>query len=276
MLTLLISLLLTAATSYACIIYQWGVGAAIGYGIATFLISMIVIGLIVRKRMAKVQEELQAIMTKGQNRINRKVQHFQSKPGGNPSQIQRELEAEQKTMIKQALAFTEKLEPYKKWNLLMGRQIATMRMQFLFQLKEFQKVDELLAQRGLFSGPMLSEPTLVGMKMAREYENKDIEAAEKTFKKRIKWFRGDRGTLLYGLMSWIHMKKGNPEEARQILLKGKEATGNDVLIRNWEHLSNDNNKKFSNAGLGDEWYALYLENPPKPKQKRMRGNARGF
>ena len=40
-------------------------------------------------------------------------------------------------------------------------------------------------------------------------------------------------------------------------------------------LSNCNEKKFSNAGLGEEWYGLYLEAPAMPKQKRMRGNAKG-
>ncbi|WFB35594.1 hypothetical protein P3T73_15690 [Kiritimatiellota bacterium B12222] len=275
MLTVLISLLSAAATAYACIHFAVGKGGTIGYSITAFFLTMILQGFLVRKRITKVQEELQAIMTKGQNRINRKVQHFQSKPGGNPVQMQRELEGEQKVMIKQALDFTAKLEPFKKWNMVMGRQIATMRLQFLYQLKEFKQVDEILAKRSMFSGPLMSDPSLVAVKMCREYENKNIEAAAKTFKRHVKWFRGDRASLLYGLMSWIHMKQGEPDLARKVLLKGKEVTGNEVLTRNWEHLSNDNAKKFSNAGLGDEWYALYLEKPTPPKQKRVRGNARG-
>ena len=58
-----------------------------------------------------------------------------------------------------------------------------------------------------------------------------------------------------------------------------EATGSEIFIRNWEHLSNDRVKSFSNAGLGDAWYSLYLETPPAPKQQRMGGygrNPRGF
>jgi hypothetical protein len=58
------------------------------------------------------------------------------------------------------------------------------------------------------------------------------------------------------------------------MLKAKEATGADTFSRNWEHLSNDRVKSFSNAGLGDEWYSLGLENPPVVKQQRMRGNGR--
>lgn len=118
------------------------------------------------------------------------------------------------------------------------------------------------------------EPMAVAMRMARCYKNDDLAGAKKVFKRKIMWFRGDRGTLLYGLMSWIYVKVGEPDEARQILLKAKEATGGDTFKRNWEHLSNNREKSFSNAGLGDQWYSLYLENPPAPKQQRMRGNGR--
>ncbi|MDF3129816.1 hypothetical protein P0Y35_11465 [Kiritimatiellaeota bacterium B1221] len=274
MLILLISLLIGGGCGYASFINHWGLGAAIGYGITGFFLSMILFGFVIRKRIAKVQEELQAIMQQGQSRINLKVQKFQSRPGGNPTQMQRELEGEQKVMIKKSLEFLPKLEPFKKWNLLMGRQISTMRLQFLYQLKEFKKVDEILEAKSLFERPMLSEPILAAMKMARQYENKDIKGAEKTFKKRVKWFRGERATLLYGLISWIYMKEGRTDDARKILLTGKEVTGNQTLARNWEHLSNNNDRKFSNAGLGDEWYSLYLEKAVVPKQKRMRGNAK--
>jgi len=59
------------------------------------------------------------------------------------------------------------------------------------------------------------------------------------------------------------------------LNKAKGSTGNETLATNWEMLSNCKEKSFSNAGLGEEWYGLYLENPPNPKQQRMRGDARG-
>ncbi len=275
MLSLLISILASFALVGALTAANVNKGTTIFFGIVGFIAAFFLVGFLVRKKITKVQNELQEIMMAGQKRMNRKVQQFQSKPGGNIKLIQRQIEADQKVVYKQGLDFTERLEPFKKWSFLMGRQIATLRMQFLYQLKEFDQVDEIFAGGGLFRGPMMMEPMQVAMKMARQYKNKDVAGAEKTFKRRIKWFRGDRGTLLYGLMSWIFMKEGEPEKARQLLNKAKDATGNETFTQNWERLSNDKAKSFSNAGLGEEWYGLYLENPPTPKQQRMRGNAKG-
>ncbi|MEN7973897.1 MAG: hypothetical protein ABFR47_08690 [Verrucomicrobiota bacterium] len=274
MLSILISILASIALVGILNVSGVKTGTTVFFGIAGFIAAFYLVGFLVRKKIASVQNALQEIMMAGQRRLNRKVQQFQSKPGGNIKLIQRQIEADQKVIHKEALDFTQRLEPFKKWSLLMGRQIITMRLQFLYQLKEFSQVDEIFAASGLFKGPMMMEPMTVAMKIARQYKNKDVAGAEKTFKRRIKWFRGDRGTLLYGLMSWIFVKEGDPEKARQLLIKAKEATGNETFTRNWEMLSNDKVKSFSNAGLGEEWYGLYLENPPTPKQQRMRGNGR--
>jgi len=275
MLVLFISAAVSAALVFSCIGAQIGTGTTVFSGLVGLIAPLFLIGFLVRKRVAAVQEELQEVMLVGQQRINRKVQQFQNKPGGNIKLIQRQIEEDQKGVYQQALDFTERLEPFKKWNMLMGRQLATMRLQFLYQLKEFEQVDAMLAAGGLFTGPMLMEPILVAMKMARQYENKDVAGAEKNFKWRIRWFRGDRGTLLYGLMSWIYMKEGESEKARKLLIKAKDATADATLVSNWEMLANNKDKSFSNSGLGDEWYALYLEAPPAAKPQRMRGNGRG-
>ncbi|MDF7807544.1 hypothetical protein P4E94_08860 [Pontiellaceae bacterium B12219] len=278
----MLSILISIITSIALvgILTSSGVNrpTTIFFGIVGFLAAFYLVGFLVRKRVAKVQKELQEGMLAGQQRMNRKIQQFQSKPGGNIKMIQRQLEADQKAIYQEGLDFTKRLEPFKKWSMMMNRQIITMRMQFLYQLKEFDQVDAILAAGGMFKGPMLLDPMAVAMKMARQFKNKDIEGLEKTFKRHIKWFRGDRGTLLYGVMSWALVKEGKLEEARQILSKAKEATGNPTFGSNWEKLSNDKAKNFSNAGLGEEWYGLYLENPPQPKQQRARRNAqqRGF
>lgn len=273
MLTLAISIGVSIAVVIACITTDLSTGGTVASGIGGFLIPQLLIGFLVRKKVVAIKNGLEEIVMTGQKRLNRKVQQFQTKPGGNIKVIQRQIENDQKVIFNQALDYIENFKPYQKWNLLMGKQISTMRLQFLYQLKEFEQVDELLAEKSPLKSPMMMEPLLVAMKMARQFKKKNIEAAEKTFKKRVKWFRGDRGSLLYGLMSWIYVKEGESEKARQLLLKGKESTANEVLANNWELLSNCKDKQFSNAGLGEEWYGLYLENPPAPKQQRMRGNA---
>ncbi len=270
----LISVIISAAAAAACIVSDAGTGYAVAAGIAAFLVAQFLIGWIVRKKVTKVQEALQEILVNGQKQLNRKIQLFQSKPGGNIKQLQRQIEGDQKAVVTEALAFTARFEPFKKWNLFMGRQIATMRLQFSYQLKDFAAVDQLIASGGLFTGPMMIEPMTVAMKMARQYKNRNVAEVEKTFKRHVRWFRGDRGTLLYGLMSWIYMAEGESEKARLLLAKAKKITGNETFARNWELLSNCKEKQFSNAGLGEEWYGLYLETPPMPKQQRMRGDGR--
>ena len=275
MLTLLISLFASAVTLFICSTQYTLTAYDAGWAVIAFLPTYFLVAFFVRKKSSKIQEGLQNIIEKGQNRLNRMVHQFQSKPTGNPANLQRQIDVQQKAMLQEALEYTVHFEPLKKWNLLMGRQIDTMRLQFHYQLKHFNEADELLATRSMFKGPMLMEPMSVAMKMARDYKNDDLAAAEKTFKKHIRWIRKPNRTLLYGLMSWIYVKNKDIDKAREVLAKGKEATRNEVLIRNWDFLSNDNVKKFSNAGLGEQWYALYLEKTPAPKQQRMKGGMKG-
>jgi hypothetical protein len=276
MFSILISAVITLILVVASQMSGAKTGTSVFVGIVGFLVAQYGIGFIVRKRVKKVQDELQAVMMEGQKRMNRKVQQFQTKPGGNYKMMQRQLEGDQKVLFKQALDFTENFEKFRAWSPMMGRQIATMKFQYNYQLKEFAEVDAILEKSGIFSGAMMMEPVQVAMKMARQYKNGDMAGLEKTFKQRIKWFRGSRGTLLYGLMSWALVKDGRAEEARELLNKGKDVTNNQALAHNWTQLSNGHVKNFTNAGLGEEWFALYLENPPAPKQQRIKqGGKRG-
>jgi tetratricopeptide (TPR) repeat protein len=274
MLALIISIIVSAICIMAGKIAHFTPAAVIGSGITGLLIPQLTIGFIVRKKSKVINDLLQETILNGQKRINHKINQFQNKPGANPKQVQRLLEHDQHEIFKQALQITEKLEAFKKWNLLMGKQIATIRLQFLYQLKEFEQVDAIFSA-GPLSSPMMMDPLPVAMKMARQYKKQDFAGAEKTFKKYVRWFRGSRSTLLYATLSWIYVKQGKTDEAFQLLLKGKEATGDDTLANNYIHLSNNKIKLFSNSGLGDEWYGLYLENPPAPKQKRVRANPKG-
>jgi len=275
MISVLLSLLLSIGCVFLAQFYGFGIVWTVVYGILGYLLGSLVIGLFIRGRLGRVQKELQEAMQTGQMRMQRQIQQAQHKPGANPAALQKQIELQQNELLKRGLKQSERMEPYQKWAPTLGRQITTMRLQFLYQLKRFDEVDELLAIKSFFKKPMLMEPTLVGMKMARAYKRGDLDTMEKTFKKHIRWMRGDRGTLLYGVMSWAWVKKGETEKAFELLAKGKDKTGNDTLAKNWEHLANDRVKKFSNAGLGEEWYALHLEPAPKAKMKRAKGRGRG-
>ena len=273
MISLLISIAVWIIISGACM--ASGVkNGSIGYGLLGSIPAQVIISLVTRKKMKVINAEMQESMAAGQKKIQHKIHQFQSKPGGNPRLIQKQLEADQQALFRQALDFIPRLEAFKKWNILMGKQVSTMRLQFLYQLKEFEEVDQILKQN-FVSSPVLSDALLVAMKMARQYVNKDIEGARKTFKRHIRWFRDDRGAMLYGVMSWILVKEKQIDEARELLQKAKDKMYNETINRNWEMLSNNREKSFSNSGFGDQWYSLYLENPPAPKQQKMRMNAKG-
>jgi hypothetical protein len=239
----------------------WGIVS----GVLLFLILQVSIGLFTRKIVKKRTNDIQDIILAGQEKLNRKVQFFQQKPKGGMKTMQKILEKDQHVFIREAMEATKRLEPLFSWNILLRKQVNTMRMQFYYQLKEFDKVDELIPKA------MYLEPMSVAMKMARQYKNNN-KAYKKTFKKKARKYKKDNAILLYALYSWILVKTGEIEEAIKVLQKGKKATENDTITRNWENLVNGKIKKFSNAGIGDQWYSLYLEEPKaqKPKQKTMR------
>ena len=91
----------------------------------------------------------------------------------------------------------------------------------------------------------------------------------KVFAKKTKRLKDDDAALLYGLYSWILVKEGQTDKALNVLIEAKKKTSNETIIQNWEHLANGRIKQFSNAGLGDMWYSLYLEDA-KIKPQKMR------
>jgi hypothetical protein len=104
------------------------------------------------------------------------------------------------------------------------------------------------------------------MKMCREYQRGEEAALQKTYDKYRKKFKVN-ATLIYATYAWMLLRKKQTEKARQVLLDGKKATENEILEKNWEHVTNDRLSQFSNAGLGESWYALFLEEPKQPKPR---------
>jgi len=263
MLTLLIALV--AGIAVGLLTGNWW-GPVWGglFGLLAVLVAQVVIGLIIRKKINRVNAAIQQVMVDGQKQLNRKIQIFQQKPTGDVKGMQRLLEKDQEGYLKQGLQSISLLEPFCKWNLLLDRQIATMRMMYYYQLKDFAKVDELMPQVMLFDARALA------MKMARMYKQEQYPAIDKLFKKKIRRFKSDANVLPYALYSWILVKQNRLDDAIKALVDVKKKIVNETLVQNWEHLVNGQAKHFSNAGLGEEWYALYLEEPKLKAQKQRR------
>lgn len=261
MLTIIISLMIGAIVGGA-LSSKIGPGWGIACGFLAMLVVNIIIGLIVRARIKKVNNAIQEIMLAARKKLDRKVQQMQMRPQGGVKAMQKVLEKDQNAALVQAVEKTKDAESLFKWNLMLKKQIATMRMMLYYQMKNFEQVDKLMPDCLVFS-----DPRGLAMKIARQYRNND-SGLEKSFKK-IKRFKGDDSALLYGLCAWIMVKKDKIDDAIKLLVEAKQKTDNEVILKNWEALANGKVKRFSNAGLGDDWYALCLEEP-KIKQQRAR------
>jgi len=116
------------------------------------------------------------------------------------------------------------------------------------------------------------------MMMSRMYVNKEpLEKIEKMFKKVTGRMRYNQSALLYSLMAWIYVKNNDEANAHKTLVKACEANENETLKKNRDRLANGKTREFSNANFGDEWYALFLEEPKMRVERRMpRADGRPF
>jgi len=266
MLTLLLSLLgmvgLWAGLHYGVHLGAWSVVLSMLLGIGAYIGTM----LLIRRRIGALMAAIQARITDKNAALMRKYQHLGSR-GGDARRLMDLARRDQEAILSEALDSTRRMEPYCRWTLLLDRQINAIRVQFLYQLRKFEEVDRLLPKT------MFTDPVLCCMKMCRQYKHGEAEALQKTYDKYRKKFKFD-ATLIYATYAWMLLRKKEVERARQVLLDGKKATENEILEKNWEHVTNDRLSQFSNAGLGESWYALLLEEPKQPKQRVQRVQGR--
>ncbi len=264
----------------------WGIFAAIvSYGVATFLF---------RRALGKRMAVLQETMAEGQKRMQARAKSFEFRPGADPRQAMKEMEAMSGKVLRQAIELSGGLEPFVGWVPLMSRQIATMRMQFHYQLKEFDKVDALLPKC------MILDPMSASMKLAQLYRGKTpTDDIRKAFDKVVPRLKYNQSILPYSLMAWIYVqdeiaaeeqvrkatspdrkaeaeerRKAASEAAYKVLVEACRNNEHDTLKRNRDKLANQKVREFSNAGLAEQWYALFLETP-KIQQRRVMPRADG-
>jgi len=248
------ALLITKALHWGWAIALGLLAFAAGQGLATYLLQ---------RKVKGAMEEVQRIMVEGQKRMQQKVKMWQTRPPGSMKDAQLEMERDQKRIVEQALEASKNLERFNRWVPLMEKQIATLRIQLYWSVKNFKKVDELMPQA------IFMEPMMITVKLARLYMlEADIAEMEKFFKKQALKLRYGQGVALYSLMAWIHVQRNDLDKANKVLIEACEKMENEVVKRNREHLANNRPALFSNTGLGEEWYALHLEQP-KMKQQRQ-------
>ncbi len=262
MLTIILAFL--AATLAWCGVYygfegrHWGWATLASF--AGFVAVALPITWLIRKRMELIFNAVQAKIIASQEQLRRKVMALQNKMQSGPK-FQAQIEKEQADSIREAIKLLDDLKPIQKWNLLVLRQYNTFKGQMLFQIKDFEEAGPLLEKA------LVLEPLTMAMQMVLMYKKGDMKKLEKTFYKGTGRFKDEKGTLLYALYSWVLVAEDRISDAVAILDEGKKKCESEVLAQNWEHLVNGRTKRFSNAPLGEQWYTLYLENPPQQKMK---------
>jgi len=214
-------------------------------------------------------KQIQTITEGGQKQLQAKINHYQTRPVGSPQQVMADIEKMQRAIIMQTLDATSILVRYVHWIPLMERQIATMRLQLHYQLKNFDEVDRLLPKC------IMLDPTTLAMKLAQMYRRKaPLDEQRAVFNKAVSRARYNQSALLYALMAWIYVQEKRNDEAHKVLVESLKKNEHETLRKNCDRLANNKYREFSNAGLGELWYALLLE-APKMQTRRQSPQAYG-
>lgn len=238
-------------------------GWSVFWGILAFAAGQVGGSLVIRSKMKKIMDEMQQILGEGQRHLQARAAQMQMRPPGSVKQMLEEMERAQKPYITKALERTKDFEPLHKWMPMLSRQTATVRMQLNYQLRNFAEVDRLMPKC------IIVDPMSAAMKLARMHVRKD-PGQDKFFESQVKRLRYGQGALLYSLQAWSLVQRGDIPAAHAVLVRAASKMENETINRNRDNLANNRVKHFSNSGLGDEWYALGLEEP-RIKMQRPRG-----
>ena len=240
----------------------WGITSGIFAGLVVWLI----LSLILRKIVGRRQMVIQNIMMDAQNKVNRQLEMFNRRPPSSVNAARQTLEKIQFAAIHKALAELEHFKVFYPWSPMLSRQINTMKVQLYYQLRDFAKVDTLLPKALLLDAQSLA------IKMARMYKHDDAKL-DKFYKRRCWRFKGEDGAFLASVYAWIKVRQDAVDKALDALRNAKKTSDNQILLENIDRLVNGKIKHFSNAGFGDMWYVLALE---EPKVKSQRQQMRPF
>ena len=250
--------------------FSLALGGTAGYGWSTFFgilafgVVQFTVGFLVQKRVKAAMTDVQSILVAGQKQMQAKIARWQMRPPGSMQAAQAEMARDQKQYVKEALAATESLHRFDLLVPLMKRQIATAQLQLHWMVKDFKDVDALM-DKAMFMDPVTSSMKLARMQML----NAPVEEIEKVYAKSVRRLRYNQNVLPAATYSWILLRRGDADGAFKALNHALEKSDNEVLKSNRDQLANNKTAHFSNAGLGEQWYALHLEEPRynQPRQR---------
>ena len=241
---------------------DWGLGWSAFAGVLGFGAFQGVAGVLIQRRVKAEMEKVQAILLAGQKRLQAKTQRWQVRPPSSIAAAQKEIFEDTKVFVKEALAQTERLRRFRPWVPMMERQVATAQLQLSWMVKDFKAVDRLMPKA------ICLDPTMSCIKMARLYMlERPTEEIAKVYRKAVGRVRYNGNVLLAATMSWVQVRRGDADGAFKTLTDALKKSDNETLRRNHETLMNNRVAHFTNAGLGDPWYSLLLEEPRIHQQR---------
>lgn len=236
-------------------------GWSVFWVVMAYVACQVLVSWLVGRRVKGMMGDLQAIMAGGQREMNDKANAWRFHPPSSIKQAQMEMQKMQHKYIEKAMAFTGGFAPFYKWSPMLKRQIVTLQMGLQYQDRNYAEVDKLMPKC------LFMEPMSMAMRLARMYANND-SGLDKTFESFARRLRYGQGAVVWCLYAWIAVKRGDVDTALKTLLRADKNMENQTVKYNIDLLKNNKTKQFSLAGLGDEWYALGLEEP-KIKMQRQ-------
>jgi hypothetical protein len=239
-----------------------GTGWSITFGVLSFVVTQFFLGRNVQKKVKLVMDEVQGILVDGQKRMQSKMARWQIRPPGSVQAAQAELMKDQKVFVLEALKKTECLRKFKGWVPMIERQMATAQFQLYWMIKDFKKAEALMDKALFF------DPTSCSIKLSLMYKNgASLEELAKYYEKIVKRVRYNQNVLPTAAFTWMLVQRNEIDSAFKILNAAIEKSDNETLKRNRDVLANNKVAHFTNSGLGEQWYSLYLEEPKVRAQR---------
>ena len=261
-----IILALAVGSGISCAAYfaaDVGIGWSIFWGILGFGLIQFVFGYFIRKKMTAEMGRVQGILAGGQKQLEAKMKRWEFRPPGSIQAAQKELLEDTKVFVHEALAESEKMRKYRWWVPMIEKQMATMKVQLHWMVKEWKEVDKYMPKA------LMLDPMMVAMKMARMYMlGEKTEAIGKIYEKTVKRLKYNQNVVLAALWSWILVKRNEVDAAFKALTEALKKSDDETLKRNHTELMNNRVAHFNNSGLGDKWYTLMLEEPRVKAQRQ--------